>query len=49
MNIVELELKIDVNEDIKAAIMQANVKPRIARRKEGDLFCKSKKKLTIGH
>lgn len=29
VKIVELELKIDVNEDINAAIIHANVKPRI--------------------
>lgn len=31
VKMVELELNIDVNEDINAAIIQANVKPRIAR------------------
>lgn len=31
VKIVELELNIDVNEDINAAIIQANVKPRMAR------------------
>jgi hypothetical protein len=34
VKIVELELKIEVKEDIKAAIMQANVKPRIAKKKK---------------
>jgi hypothetical protein len=32
VNIVELELNMDVNDDIKAAIMHANVKPRIAEK-----------------
>jgi len=34
VKIVELELKIEVNEDIKAAIIQDNVKPRIAEEKK---------------
>jgi hypothetical protein len=32
VKIVELELNIEVNDDIKAAIIQANVKPRIAKK-----------------
>lgn len=34
VKIVELELNIDVNDDINAAIIQANVKPRIANKKK---------------
>jgi hypothetical protein len=34
VKIVELELNIEVNDDIKAAIIQANVKPRIAKKKK---------------
>jgi len=45
VKIVELELKIEVNEDIKAAIIQDNVKPRIAgEKKDLDFFQKDKSK-----
>jgi hypothetical protein len=50
VKIVELELKIEVKEDIKAAIIQANVKPRIAEKRKGfSLFKKINQRFTIGH
>jgi hypothetical protein len=49
VKIVELELKIEVNEDIKAAIIQANVKPRIAEKRRKDLFSFKRNKSKIYH
>jgi hypothetical protein len=50
VKIVELELKIEVKEDIKAAIIQASVKPRIAeKRKKLIFFQKIKRRFTMGH
>jgi len=50
VKIVELELKIEVKEDIKAAIIQANVKPRIAeKRRRFIFFQKINQRFTIGH
>jgi hypothetical protein len=50
VKIVELELKIEVKDDIKAAIIQASVKPRIAEKSKRFIFFqKTNQRFTIGH